>query len=154
MWFDKAEIGNVFFEGSEIEEVYYAGAKVFGPGIIVPNTPLNIIQNFIFTGTVQSIVLEQGFYKLECWTSSSSGGYSYQNIYLSGQTTLYVVVSGGYSSPYNGGGAGVNTTGAISYANGATHIAKRTGELKNLSSYRADVLVVAGGSGGGGRGNY
>jgi len=32
---------------------------------------------------------------------------------------------------------------------GATHIAKRTGQLKDLSSYTSDILIVSGGGGGG-----
>ena len=32
---------------------------------------------------------------------------------------------------------------------GATHIAKRTGQLKDLSSYTSDILMVSGGGGGG-----
>lgn len=32
---------------------------------------------------------------------------------------------------------------------GATHVAKRTGQLKDLSSYLSDILIVSGGGGGG-----
>ena len=32
---------------------------------------------------------------------------------------------------------------------GATHIAKRTGQLKDLSSYTSDILMISGGGGGG-----
>ena len=32
---------------------------------------------------------------------------------------------------------------------GATHIAKRTGQLNDLSSYTSDILIVSGGGGGG-----
>ena len=37
----------------------------------------------------------------------------------------------------------------VSNGGGATHIAKRTGQLKDLSSYTSDILIVSGGGGGG-----
>ena len=41
------------------------------------------------------------------------------------------------------------TSPITSNGGGATHIAKRTGQLKDLSSYTSDILIVSGGGGGG-----
>lgn len=44
---------------------------------------------------------------------------------------------------------GASTQSYTSNGGGATHIAKRTGQLKDLSSYTSDILIVSGGGGGG-----
>lgn len=42
-----------------------------------------------------------------------------------------------------------NPVPIVSNGGGATHVAKRTGLLKDLSSYTSDILIVSGGGGGG-----
>ncbi len=131
---------------------------------------------FGYTGNVQSRSLPAGVYKLEVWGAEGAtgynqgtagkGGYSVGLITLSSTTTVYVVVggtgrtsSGTHTSTdkvrtvagYNGGGAGNGNTGAWGGAGGgATHIATRTGVLKDLASYKSSIFIVAGGGGGGG----
>lgn len=84
--------------------------------------------NFNYTGSVQSIVLPKGKYKLQCWgaqggtsygsssAAGSKGGYSEGVLTLTEITTLYIFVGGqgsrGSSSSlvnggWNGGGASV-----------------------------------------------
>ncbi len=117
--------------------------------------------DFVYQGKVAEWTAScDGIYKLEVWgsqggTSNSAapggkGGYSYGNISLNKDQSLYIVVGG---IPYNGGGQygdnnGNTYTGATS-GGGATHIAITDhGELKNYSSYQSDVIIVAGGGGG------
>ena len=114
-------------------------------------------QTFNYTGNVQSVDLPIGKYKLEVWgaqggSSSGNGGtggyacgiYTVSSV----AETLYVCIgqqgslrSGGYN-----GGAGTDGNGYG--GGGATHIAKRNGVLRNLSSYKDSVIIVAGGGGG------
>ena len=61
---------------------------------------------------------------------------------------VYYICVGGCNVPYNGGGVG-----DAGWGGGATHIATKTGELKNLSGNKAAVLLVAGGGGGTGQAN-
>ncbi len=137
------------------------------------------VYNFAYTGGIQSKSLTAGIYKLEVWGAEGAagydqgtpgkGGYSVGLIQITTTTTVYVVVGGtGRTSAgtctstdkskivagYNGGGAGNGNDGAWGGAGGgATHIARRTGVLKDLSSYQSDVYIVAGGGGGGGHKN-
>ena len=118
-------------------------------------------------------------YKLECWGAASwgtvyGGGYSY-GYYKATETNkvLYVCAGaegargGTYSNTgwhlggkdgYNGGGNGgtgcvglkLPTGGGGNGGGGATHIAFKTGLLKEFKeTYKDDVLLVAGGQGGG-----
>ena len=91
---------------------------------------------FDYTGSVQSVELKRGTYKLQCWgaqggdvtgtyaVSGSKGGYSEGVLSLSDPTTLYILVGGkgaNYTSSatqtsettikggWNGGGAGLRT---------------------------------------------
>lgn len=93
--------------------------------------------NFDYTGSVQSVVLPKGKYKLQCWgaqggsvtgtysVNGSKGGYSEGVLTLTEKTTLYVFVGGqgaSYTSSatqtstslvnggWNGGGAGRRTS--------------------------------------------
>ncbi|MGX4419469.1 glycine rich domain-containing protein, partial [Clostridioides difficile] len=88
--------------------------------------------NFDFKAEAQPITLKAGKYKLECWgahgrvwtgDSPSNGGYSYGELTLKKETTLYVYTGAAGSSnkyeefTFNGGGLGVNSGGG-----GATDI--------------------------------
>ena len=126
---------------------------------------------YSYTGSVQSVTLPAGTYKLEVWGAQGGyheytskhggkGGYSIGMITLSSPTTLYIVVgeqgktgqssginnsSNSSGTSYNGGGSG---RGYTSGGGGATHIATRNGILSSLNSYKSDILIVAGGGGG------
>ena len=134
---------------------------------------------FDFTGSVQSITLSSGTYKLEVWgaqggyysnsTYGGLGGYSVGTYTLTTSTTLYVYVGGQGSiattygvrslGGWNAGGAGSSDNGGV-YAGGgggATDISTTAATVTyNSSTYRyerstyAGRLIVAGGGGGGG----
>jgi hypothetical protein len=87
--------------------------------------------------------------------TGGKGGYSNGVISINTNNNLYICI-GQYTgdvgstydssgiSAYNGGGKGSSSGG------GATHIAKANrGELKNYSSYKSEVYIVAGGGGAG-----
>ncbi len=140
------------------------------------------VWNYAYSGGVQSFAVPcSGTYKLEVWgaqggSSGSAtggyGGYSYGNVTINKNSTLYVVV-GGQGNPSNKYGStkygdsdypsylvsgGYNGGGNAYYVpafgqgggggGGATHIATRTGLLSSLSSYKNNILIVAGGGGG------
>ena len=143
---------------------------------------------FRYTGDIQEFVAPaDGVYKLEVWGAQGGvtyaygeGGYATGSVELKRGEKLYVVVGGKGSvtstlngsegtapGGYNGGGDArvkYNTDdGKTRYAGsggGATHIATKTGLLKDLESekgpwdaelgvYRSEtILIVAGGGGG------
>ena len=118
-------------------------------------------------------------YKLECWGAASwgtvyGGGYSYGYYQATEKNKVLYVCAGaegarggkfsntawnlGGKGGYNGGGNGGNgcagltlpTGGGGNGGGGATHIAFKTGLLKEFKeTYKNDVLLVAGGQGGG-----
>lgn len=125
----------------------------------------NESKRFNYAGNVQSITLNPGKYKLECYgagggNDSSAGGYGgyTTGIYtIKKTTTLYIVVGGAGGSAcrstgggYNGGG-NAGTSGTSGGGGGSTHIATfNRGLLANYASYREELLIVAAGGGGGG----
>ena len=141
------------------------------------------VYDYDFTGDIQTFDVKfDGNYLLETWGAQGSGygGYSRGEIYLTKDTTLYVVV-GGKSGPsrgyiyyvnttsyggaggYNGGGTG-GSGGYYASGNytctggqgggGATHIATKSGLLSSLSTSREDIIIVSGGGGGSGGAGY
>lgn len=77
------------------------------------------ILNCPYSGSVKSITLPKGTYKLECWgaqgcyytytSGGGKGGYSYGTLNLSGNTVLYLYSGGGgnvksATANFNGGG--------------------------------------------------
>lgn len=105
------------------KEIWIGNTKVWPEGYS-PGT----VFNFSYTGSVQSIELPQGKYKLQCWGAQggtsdgsssgagSKGGYSEGVLTLTETTTLYVFVGGKGSNGsstslvnggWNGGGASV-----------------------------------------------
>lgn len=106
----------------------------------------NPVWNFGYIGGVQEwTVPGTGLYRLEVWgasgngTTYANGGYASGYIELEKDEVLYICAGGRNS--FNGGGpAG---------GGGATHIAIgiNRGILRNYSSYRDEVLIVAGGGG-------
>lgn len=131
--------------------------------------------NFAYTGGIQTWTVPiSGLYLLKCygakggnaqdWRNSSArypsggnGGYAYRYVQLNAGQTIYVVcggagISNGNSSEggYNGGGKSGHSGSQVGYpgsGGGATHIATRTGMLKQLGS-TSGLLIVAGGGGG------
>lgn len=110
----------------------------------------------IFTAT------ENAVYKLETWGAQGGrdkggyGSYSTGEITLNKGDNLYIYIgnnptmTNNYSvGGYNGGGYSCNSNIACGGGGGATHIARRTGLLKDLSSNIDDILLVSGGGGGG-----
>lgn len=113
---------------------------------------------FNYTGAMQEVVLDAGFYSLECFGAQGlninggewdgKGGYAGGIIELTEQTTLNIYVGGkptGASGGWNGGGNGYKS--AYSYAGsygggGASDIRIGGTELSNR------VIVAAGGGGG------
>lgn len=95
--------------------------------------PVGTIYNYSYTGTVQSVTLPAGQYKLQCWgaqggTSSSGsaigskGGYSEGVLTLTKTTTLYIFVGGEGASSGNGGwNGGGGAGGSTSYNSGGTY---------------------------------
>ncbi len=124
-------------------------------------------QDYAYTGGMQSVTIpHDGIYKFEVWGAGGSnsalhGSGNYGNNYntngkggysvgykLCKKGEVYYICVGGCNNPYNGGGRG-----NAGWGGGATHIATKTGELKNLSGNKAAVLLVAGGGGGTGQAN-
>ena len=118
----------------------------------------------------------EGKFSLEVWGAQGGsvnstyiggyGGYSYGEVDLLNNETLYINVGGkgnacsGRSCTveggYNGGGASKGTTAcdsnmSVGSGGGATHIAIQTGLLSDLKDSRDSILLVAGG---GGSSNY
>ena len=120
---------------------------------------------------IQNITLTPGNYKLEVWGAEGGkggsaygnklggyGGYSSGKLRLNENSNIYVVVGGkgtdnntsGSTGVKNNGGynGGGNGDGYGAGGGGATHIATTTGVLKDLSSNKSDVIIVAGAGGG------
>ena len=129
---------------------------------------IEIAYDFNYTGKEQVFNAQyNGVYKIEAWgaqggngqeSSNSIGGYgaySVGKITLSKGDKLYINVGGqgqnnldqnGTSAGgYNGGGQGYRAAGG----GGATHVATKSGLLKNLENYKGNILIVAGAGGGG-----
>lgn len=119
---------------SGVDKIYLGSKLVWSAGL-----PVGTVYNFEYTGSVQSVELPKGKYKLQCWGaqggtsygsssgSGSKGGYSEGVLTLTTKTTLYIFVGGkgsrGSSSSlvnggWNGGGASV---GYSSYNSGDTN---------------------------------
>lgn len=130
--FFNSDIKKLYLGSSEVEKVYLGSTLVWSAGL-----PVGTAFNFEYTGSVQSVELPRGKYKLQCWgaqggsvtgtyaVSGSKGGYSEGVLTLTKTTTLYVFVGGqgtSYTSSaiqastsvvnggWNGGGAGRRTS--------------------------------------------
>ena len=137
------------------------------------------VWNFDYTGGEQEFVMPcSGEYKLETWgaqggtayvnhdSTGGVGGYSYGNILLNKNSSIYINVGGsGVSNNnskssiaiggYNGGGAGGGYNKTIygeiwtGSGGGATHIAIKSGQLSAFENYINNIIIVSGGGGGG-----
>ena len=120
------------------------------------------IWNFPYTGTVQTITLGRGVYKLEVWGAQGgsystsyavggNGGYSYGTITLKDKATTLYIYSGGQGTAYttstytSQGGGGFNGGGGAGYRGGGGGGASdiRIGQ----DSLYARVIVAGGGGG-------
>ena len=128
-------------------------------------TDFPTISNFPFTGSIETVTLPAGTWRLETWGAQGGGihggrgGFSSGEFTTTAPTEVFIVVGGAGQAPslaaaggFNGGGrAGAHSfTNGAGGGGGATHIATRAGVLSALDSFRADVLIVAGGGGGNG----
>lgn len=126
------------------------------------------ILNFDYTGTVQTVTLPKGTYKLECWgaqggySSSNSGievgmggkgGYSAGTITLNQKTLIYIYTGGVGSISGNGKADGGFPNGGSSWASGTSEGAGGGGGSSDIrigtDSLYARVIVAGGGGGGG-----
>ena len=127
------------------------------------------ILNFDYTGTVQTVTLPKGTYKLECWgaqggySSSNSGigvgmggkgGYSAGTITLNQKTLIYIYTGGVGSISGNGKADGGFPNGGSSWASSTSEGAGGGGGSSDIrigtDSLYARVIVAGGGGGGGG----
>lgn len=126
------------------------------------------ILNFDYTGTVQTVTLPKGTYKLECWgaqggySSSNSGigvgmggkgGYSAGTITLNQKTLIYIYTGGVGSISGNGKADGGFPNGGSSWASSTREGAGGGGGSSDIrigtDSLYARVIVAGGGGGGG-----
>lgn len=126
------------------------------------------ILNFDYTGTVQTVTLPKGTYKLECWgaqggySSSNSGievgmggkgGYSAGTITLNQKTLIYIYTGGVGSISGNGKADGGFPNGGSSWASSTIEGAGGGGGSSDIrigtDSLYARVIVAGGGGGGG-----
>lgn len=126
------------------------------------------ILNFDYTGTVQTVTLPKGTYKLECWgaqggySSSNSGievgmggkgGYSAGTITLNQKTPIYIYAGGVGSISGNGKADGGFPNGGSSWASSTSEGAGGGGGSSDIrigtDSLYARVIVAGGGGGGG-----
>lgn len=150
---------------------YFSGNKTIQYG--APNkydltviTPTKIqtgdILNCPYSGSVKSITLPKGQYKLECWGAQGGsynttypggkGGYSAGTLILSNKTIFYLYV-GGQGNNYNSGSSKGTTVGGFNGGGAVTSYGYRSSggggtdiRLKNDSLYAR--VIVAGGGGG------
>lgn len=121
--FFTSDIKGLCFGAEDVKAAYIGSEQVWSVGL-----PAGKTFDFDYTGTVQSVELPAGKYKLQCWGAQggtsygnsngvgSKGGYSEGIITLTETTTLYVFVGGKGSNGsstslvnggWNGGGASV-----------------------------------------------
>ena len=134
------DVNNLFLGSNTVKAVYMGDTQIWPMGL-APGTTFN----FEYTGSVQSVELPTGKYKLQCWGAQggtsygsssgagSKGGYSEGVLTLTKTTTLYIFVGGqgsrGSSTSlvnggWNGGGASVgkssyDSEGTNGYSNPA-----------------------------------
>ncbi|MBQ9244164.1 MAG: hypothetical protein IJ165_13260 [Proteobacteria bacterium] len=144
-------------------------AKATGTGYNVTSTPvvLNLVkidevQNFAYTGKVQTTTLPRGTYKLEVWGANGGdyqdkggrGGYVAGTVDIADTTTVYVYVGGAGTNytgqlnnkhgGFNGGGNQVTGDGYSNFIGGG---GGATDMRLGTDSLYARVIVAGGGGG-------
>ncbi len=141
---------------------------------------LEVIRQFDYTGSEQSVTLKPGDYKMECWGAQGSaysstypgglGAYTKGEIHIGMQKTFYIYVgekgeNKSVNLPYgvkgfNGAGGGSYTCysynrGTSSYnhmGGGATDIRLTGGTWDDFDGLKSRIIVAAGGASGGSQG--
>lgn len=115
--------------------------------------------NFNYTGNVQRFIVPcNGVYRIAVFGAQAgvyntagqgaNGASAAGNINLKKGTVLFIVIGGqSVSKNVNGYNTGKNAFNSGSSLGGSTHISLRNGLLKDLGSFKDDVLIVAGGGG-------
>lgn len=123
-------------------------------------------KRFDYTGSTQSISLEPGVYKIECYGASGGngnnekkyaglGGYTSGIININGNYNFYVYIGGAgeYArvcyGGWNGGGSANNVNSGAGSGGGATDIRLTSGNWNNTNSLRSRIMVAGAGGGGG-----
>lgn len=131
---------------------------------------INDTITFNYTGNYNTITLNPGIYKMECWGASGGNGYGGNRIGLGGYTAgtlelkeitkfyIYVGEQGRHYSSYyinnysfNGGGFADNSSGAAHTGGGgggASDIRLYGSDWDSLDSLRSRIIAAAGGGGG------
>ena len=166
----------VHYSEIEFEDGFMQSGINDSNGKVLIFKEVTVIGKFKYTGNEQSIVLEQGNYKIQCY--GAGGGYgkyndSYKNtpgkgaftegiLEITETTTLYIYVGqrggdapkgskqpGGIGG-YNGGGTGgtdISDNDSGGGGGGATDIRLVGGNWDNEISLNSRIMVAAGGSG-------
>lgn len=165
MFFNE-DINTLFVGGTSVSAVYMESEQVWPVGL-----PVGTTFDFDYTGTVQSVELPKGKYKLQCWgaqggsvtgtyaVAGSKGGYSEGILTLTETTTLYVFVGGqgtSYTSAasqtsttvinggWNGGGAGVRTARYNSSNTDGRSFPRGGGGATDISTVTSDLSYSSG----------
>ena len=131
-------LGTYSIPARDSDGVYYEMTNNHRAGVnYISNTNGTMVVFFAINETAHQAAI---MYLMSAWYLSSD----MNRIHLVGSGTntteyeqLYSDLLSAIPSNYTANGGG------------ATHIAKRTGQLKDLSSYTSDILIVSGGGGGG-----
>jgi len=131
---------NTSISGSYTITYSYTSAETGGTYTVSRTVDVvNQIENFAFTGNIQSTTLQPGTYLLEVWGASGgsirggAGGFTEGIFTIENETEVFVVVGGQGSRSNNFGYGG----------GGATHMSLATGHLTD-TTVRNNILLVAG----------
>lgn len=163
--------GKVIYSCLEYEKFTFQGNKSSSEIVKDKCGDLSSIAGeYDYTGTEEIFTaFIDGTYKIEVWGAQGGnshdpnvfggyGGYSVGYIDLKKNDKLYInvgeqgqnVTSDILSTSYNGGASCRTDAASRSCGNGggATSVALKTGQLKNLTNSASDIVIVAGGGGG------
>lgn len=125
--------------------------------------PQPIVTDYTYTGAKQTVTLQPGTYKLECWgaqggsingADGGKGGYAVGTIVISEATTAYIYVGGkGANASGTGAKAGGFNGGGNSYGTTTNYYGGSGGGASDIrlgtDSLSARVIVAGGGGGAG-----
>lgn len=139
---------------------FYAEATGAGGG--------STVNNFSYTGAVQTLTLQPGSYLIECWGGNGytqtagyngKGGYASGTLTLTAAQTMYIYVGGVGTYPtggvsantwtFNGGGTGYpNNNASYGHGGGASDVRTVGGAWDDATSLASRVIVAGGGGAG------